>query len=337
MATDPFVSPQHTRELPRDGKGRPLVWLPDGSKQVGYSRCTSFIACLEDQYAVHLWQQRMVAIGLAERPDLLVSVAAYRDDRERLNTLVDQAREAAKANAAARTGTALHSLVEQYDRGESPLVPPAYRADVDAYRHATADLDSVHIEQFCVEDALRIGGTPDRVVRYHVDGKHYIADVKTGSIDYGHLKFSMQFAVYANSHPYDPFGGATGHRWDWPEDLDRQRAILIHLPQGQGTCDLYWVNIAAGWQAVHIARAVRAWRNRKGLMVPFTGHSEPPAMNETTVKDGGIDVGTIRMLITTAHTADGVRQLYRYARKVGIDVELIVDECTQRVRELERA
>ena len=33
------------------------------------------------------------------------------------------------------------------------------------------------------EDDLKIGGTPDRIVE--MDGEKYIADIKTGSIDFG--------------------------------------------------------------------------------------------------------------------------------------------------------
>lgn len=329
--SDPFDIPQQTKvEMPRDGKGRPLVLLPDGSKRVAYTRCTSYVGCMEDQYNVQRWQQRMVAVGLAERPDLLVSVAAHHADREHLNQLVDQAREAAGATAAARTGTALHALTDQHDHGETILVPPAYRADIEAYQAATAELTPVYIEQFCVQDDLRVGGTTDRMVGYR--NAHYIADVKTGSIEYSHLKFAMQFAMYAHSKPYDP---ATDKRWEWPDDLDLTKAILIHLPQGEGRCDLYWVNIAAGWDAVQIARAVRAWRNRKHLVVPFN-EDGPPSMRQVAIAGGGLDEGTMRHLIRTAHSADSVRQLYREARAAGgYDLAEIERECRRRVAALE--
>jgi hypothetical protein len=34
-------------------------------------------------------------------------------------------------------------------------------------------------------------------------GKRYIADLKTGSIEWGTLKIAAQLAVYARSHTYD--------------------------------------------------------------------------------------------------------------------------------------
>jgi hypothetical protein len=142
-------------------------------------------------------------------------------------------------------------------------VPEAYRADLDAYAAATAKLEIVGIERFSVLDELKIGGTHDRTVRYQ--GRDYIADIKTGSVEYGALKIAMQLAVYSRSVLYDP---ATRERT--PLEVDQDRAIVIHLPAGQGRCDLHWVDIAAGWEAVQVATQVRQWRKRRGLLTPLT-------------------------------------------------------------------
>lgn len=333
--SDLFDSPQRTKpQIERDGKDRPRVMLPDGSKRATYARCTTYVGCLEDQYRLQLWQQRMVAIGLADRPDLLVSVAAHRNDREALDGLVVDAREAAKATAAARTGTALHALAEQHDRGEKVSAPPAYAPDIAAYVEATRDLEPVMIEQFCVNDRLKVAGTFDRLVRYvDPDGNagHYIADIKTGSIDFGHLKHAMQFAMYANSVPYDI---PSHERFAYPDDISLTKAILIHLPQGEGRCDLYWVNISDGWEAVKIATAVRAWRNRKGLVAPFADGG-PPTTKQQAVRENVDNVGVIHMLIRAQSTPDGVREVYREAVANGMDGELIIKECKRRVETLE--
>src|SRR5690606_11260548 len=110
---------------------------------------------------------------------------------------------------------------------------------------------------------LKIGGTHDRTVRYQ--GRDYIADIKTGSVEFGALKIAMQLAVYSRSVLYDP---ATRERT--PLEVDQDRAIVIHLPAGQGRCDLHWVDIAAGWEAVQVATQVRRWRKRRGLLTPLT-------------------------------------------------------------------
>ncbi|WP_214322060.1 PD-(D/E)XK nuclease family protein [Nonomuraea sediminis] len=266
MNLDPFDSPGNpggSTEVERDRWGRPLVVPPTGGGPIPYTRTTTYVGCLEDTYNLSRWQQRMVAVGLADRPDLVLAVGAHRDDRDKLNQLVDDAMEAAKAHAAAEIGTALHKLTEPLDLGQTlGVVPEAYRADLEAYRRATARLEVVGIERFTVLDDLRVAGTHDRTVRFQ--GREFIADIKTGSIEYGALKIAMQLSVYAHSVLYDP---ATRERA--PLEVDQERAIVIHLPAGQGRCELHWVDIAAGWEAVQVATMVRAWRSRKGLFTAF--------------------------------------------------------------------
>jgi hypothetical protein len=323
-ALDPFDDPAEApATVLRDGKDRPYVVPPEGGKRKAYARTTTFVGCLEDQYTVHLWQQRMTAIGLADRPDLLLSVAACRDDRNALNRIVEQAREAAKANTGAITGTALHALCEQYDLGYEPRIPAAYQADIAAYRAATRMFEMVAIEQFCVLDKWGgVAGTPDRVIRF-LD-QYYIGDIKTGTIEFGMLKFAMQFAVYAHSKPYDwrrtPGEGvevtedfSAGLRGEWPGPVDLSRALLIHLPQGEGRCDVYWVNISEGWEAVKVAAAVRAWRNRKDFLTPFHFEAEKA-----------------KWAIRQATTVEEVRALYMDFVKKGHDGELILKDCKSR-------
>src|ERR1044071_2355859 len=109
VPTDVFDAPEPAEEkVPRDHWGRPKIRQPDG-RLVAYTRCTTYVGCMEDQYMINLWRQRLVATGLADRPDLLLSVAAHRNDRNALNRIVEQAAEAGKASAPANVGTALHA------------------------------------------------------------------------------------------------------------------------------------------------------------------------------------------------------------------------------------
>jgi PD-(D/E)XK nuclease superfamily protein len=247
--------------IKRDGWGRPLVVPPSGGKAVAYTRCTTYVSCLEDTFNLGKWMQRMVAIGITQRPDIhlqVASLAGNPDGNKRdLDKACDAAREAASASAAATTGTALHQLTELIDRGQDVgVIPEAYTADLKAYETATAHMKHLWIEQFCVQDPLKIGGTPDRIVE--VDGKRYIADVKTGSIEFGIGKIAMQLAVYARSQVYDI---DTAERSVHDAELDK--GIIIHLPAGKGTCGLYWVDILAGWGGVKHAKDVRSWRAKK--------------------------------------------------------------------------
>lgn len=252
-------------EPQRDRWGRPLVIPPQGGEPVPYTRCTTFIDCLDDRYNLELWKIRQAAIGLTERPDLHLAVSAHRDDKKKLDRICNDAIEAAKSSAAATTGTALHSLTELVDTGRDlPGLPDSAKADLEAYREGTAVLTVVAMEQFGVHDELKVGGTWDRIVEY--DGKRFIADLKTGStIDYSINKIAMQLAVYSRSQVYDV---ATGQRT--PLDVYPNAGIVIHLPAGQASCQLHWVDLKAGWEGVALATQVRGWRRRKGLAQPFT-------------------------------------------------------------------
>jgi hypothetical protein len=290
--------------IQRDRYGRPMVIGPNGGKPVAYTRCTTYIDVLEDKYNLQKWMQRMVALGLSSRPDLLLSVSAHADDKRQLDKICEDAREAAAASAAATTGTALHALTELVDRGqELPVLPDSAKADLEAYRAATADLKATHIEQFCVLDPLQIGGTPDRVVSYK--GQRYIADIKTGSIEYGVLKIAMQLAIYARSHTYDI---ATGERGS--HDADLTKGLVIHLPAGEARCELHWVDLIEGWNAVTVARQVREKRKLK-----FTDLATPFAGLEAAVPVTDALVDRIR----ACATADAVRALWAENASVWTD------------------
>lgn len=281
--------------IQRDRFGRPLILPPGGPKPVPYTRCTTFVDALDDKYNLQRWQQRMVAIGLADRPDLMLSVAAHRGDKAELNRITEKALEAAQAGAAATTGTALHALTEQIDRNQ-PLgvIPAAYQADLEAYREATKPLRVLEIEQFCVYDALKVAGTLDRLLEY--EGWRGVGDLKSGTIEWGALKIAMQLAMYAHSTPYNP---ATHQREPRPSPIDTEWALVIHLPAGQGRCELQWINIADGWEAVQCAAQVRQWRSRKHWFTPFE-HLHPGPVDLAGQLAHAATVEVLRALWTRA-------------------------------------
>lgn len=256
------------KEIARDRLGRPLVILPDqvglpNPAKTAYTRCTTFVGCLEDRYNLEKWMQRMVLIGLVDSPELVLSAAAHRDDNQMLNTIAEDAQTIARARRPATVGTAIHKFIADLDRGiEIGKVPGDYQRDIDAYQRATTGWVHEYVEQFMVCDELKVGGTPDRIV--NIGGRRYIADAKTGDISRAG-KIAMQLAVYAHSELYDL---DTGQRTRL--DIDRRNGIIVHLPAETGRCELYWVNIAAGWEAVQLAAQVRAWRaGQKQLVAPF--------------------------------------------------------------------
>jgi len=312
------VTWESTPEVDRDRWGRPLILPPEGGKAVAYTRATTLAGALEDLNNIMAWKQRMTAVGLADRSDLLLAVAAHRNDKRKLDGIVDQAREAAAAGAAATTGTALHSFAEQIDRGESPVIPGPYQADMAAYVEATRDMTAIHIEQMSVLDEFRVAGTPDRII--DLDGTLYVADIKTGSIDYPH-KIALQLAIYAHSLRYDL---ASKQRTPWHpvRSINLDRALIIHLPAGTGVCNLVWVDIARGWDAVELAVKVKAWRAVRDLCEPFRSAEVPTLpMAPTTEQEQSRDLvkeaaAALVQAIKNAVTNEELVDLWRAAGTV---------------------
>jgi len=217
----------------------------------------------------------MTAAGLARRPDLLALVASklgpdgdipeqHKGDVQRL---CDEAKEHGGGSRAANLGTALHSLTEQYDLGQTPhAVPDQFRADIDAYRKAVEPFEVLAVEQFVVLDDHQIAGTPDRLWRLP-DGRVVIADLKTGqNLDYSWRSIAVQLAIYANGQRYRD--GLRSPLWI-DGKVDDSIGIVIHLPVGRGECTLYQVDLRAGTLALTHSMWARGWRKRRDIASPW--------------------------------------------------------------------
>lgn len=278
-------------EIARDRYGRPLIIPKGGSKPVAYTRCTTFVSAFEDTYNLEQWKLRQAAIGLSMRRDLQLAVVAHRDDKKRLNEVCKEALDAAASSAAATTGTALHSLTEQMDRGQEPThVPEENVKDLAAYAEATVDLKPIYIEQLVVHDPWKVAGTPDRVVEYQ--GKRYIADLKTGDVEWGAGKIAAQLAMYARSEVYDIKTGARSMH-----EAEFDKGLVIHLPAGSGECEVLWIDLLAGWEIARTCRDVRDRRQLKArdLYAPFT---PPPLVREVDIQ------GEIKACTTAAQVRE---------------------------------
>lgn len=246
-----------TVEVARDRFGRPLITPADGGKAIPYMRVSTLAKVLDSKDALMAWKQRMTAIGIGKRPDLAALAAVTDpDDKVQWKEIVAGAMAAAESDRAANVGTTLHTLTEQFDKGQLESCPPEHMADLTAYEEATKGLTMRAAELFVVNDEVQAAGTFDRLVTLP-DGRTVVADLKTGQSEdrYPH-GVATQVAIYAHSHLYD---AATSSRTGYLPDLgvSTDVGLLIHLPAGKATCRLYLLDLSVGYALARAAVAVK--------------------------------------------------------------------------------
>jgi hypothetical protein len=288
---------QVTDEQPRDRWKRPLIHVPGKDKLVAYTRCTTFIDVIEDKTNLQKWGKRMVLVGATKAPDIVRQAAPLdpsdKDDKATLNVLAEKLVTIAGAHEKREQGTHLHGLSEYVDRDEPlPECSEQDRRDMAAYMLATMNLgEVVAAERLVVVDEIKVAGTPDRVRHYDGPGPgafmtakekaagggaayypdwitgNLITDLKTGSVEYGALKMAMQLATYSRGVFYD---WRTQERTPLP-DVRQDWGLIMHLPSGSGVCEVYWIDLTLGWEAVQVAKAVRELRSKRKVMVLLSG------------------------------------------------------------------
>jgi len=240
---------------------------------------------ISDTFALSQWSQRMAVKGAAMRPDLiaLAGTLDVKQDKDKLNHLVDQAKDAAGQKVAANLGTAVHAFTEHMDGGGSlDDVPAPHRPDVSAYLAAMAEagLHAVPhlIERITVVPQFDVAGTFDRILRTR-DGEYVTGDVKTGrDLQYGWQEIAIQLALYAQGVNQAGVYDMENERWE-PDPLSRfdspglkvrtDYGIVMHLPVGKSTCTLYRVDLVQGWAAATLCASVRNWRKTRNLAEPY--------------------------------------------------------------------
>lgn len=275
-------------KIPKDQWGRYKLPHPLTGTVAGRTRVTTFAKSISDTYVLSQWSQRMVAKGLTVRPDLLTLAAATPlDDRETLNRITEDAKEAASAKHAANMGTAMHAFAETLDRRTpgQPIDhvptwdtwPVEVRRDLAARDRALIDHQItmvptmiervVYVPEFDVAGTFdRWGYVDDKLPQLRSDGlarTGEIIDDKTGrDLTYGQTEIAIQLACYANASHVWSYWTAS---WEPMPPTRKDRAIVIHMPVGKATITVYEVDIAEGWAAAQLCADVRAWRKRRNL------------------------------------------------------------------------
>ena len=261
----------------RDRWTRPLIVPPGGGKPVPYTRSSSAAKTVEDHWNLEMWARRNIVYGVTHDQSLAARALAlggtpqtWTDAQKKLvDKIHEDAALVAQAHKGADIGTAVHLMTARVDLGEEIDAGP-YQADIDAYVAAMAGAgfstrpEWVEVKLVC--DALQMAGTADRIVV--LGDRIIVADIKTGaSVDYGGLGWGAQLACYAHGSIYDVEADV---RLDTPP-MDRTTGIIIHLPAGQGRCDLYEIDLVAGYRAAQLANEIRAVRREaKRWMKPLS-------------------------------------------------------------------
>jgi len=255
-------------------------WLDLGDGR-GKQRCKGLSRAAkvpDDMYAIEMWNDRMLAVGMALRPDLVERAAAHYDDRNKLEVIAREAKDAAKAFMAQHKGTAAHAIVEKADRGQLIIATEFSEATVKSWNRALDDYGLEPVvgmsERIVVYPELLICGRWDTLRRYRRDGKLKVVDLKTGekADRYPHAH-SIQLGCYANAPLLagplsDGVEGWTEDFEPLPADLDRETGYVVHMPE-PGEAQVLPIDIGAGFEMFqrHIVSedGIYAWRKREDL------------------------------------------------------------------------
>lgn len=255
----------------RRANGAPLVKDADGKTQ-RYSRPSGYAKPLDDENALVNWRIFKAMDGVARSNALQMQVIACKDDdKVEKGRLRELALDRGQANERADMGTGLHAMtVRAEDDGDVDFDPGPHQEDLDEYIDLLKryGLVSEMVEVPFVNDEFRAAGTADRVYRLCKDlqapdksmllaGTLVLADLKTGAkLDFSIPAYSVQLALYATGQLYDVI---EERRLPTPP-IDRNWALLIHLPVGKHRATLYWCSIEVGLYGAWLAHEVKKWQ-----------------------------------------------------------------------------
>jgi hypothetical protein len=267
----PGLEPPPPRpEPPLDRWGRYKIPDPVTGKERGWTRATTWAKSIADAHDLMNWHLRRAALGFSQRRELTVAVAAILDPesdegKRQLDRLISRAEDVSGANERNTLGTALHSFCEAVDTGRKIQVPAPFDADIADYKRLTRTLkiSRNYVERICLIRELGVAGTMDRVVKFHHAELPLIADIKTGKdLRRQWPEIAIQLALYAHADTI----------WDVEVEhhrpmlkVDQEKALVIHLPAGEGRGQLHIVDIKAGWEMALECNKIRAWRTRRDL------------------------------------------------------------------------
>lgn len=299
-------------ETKRDRFGRYLIPHPDTGKEQAWTRATTFAKSISDTYALGQWGLRMALLGATIRPDIVQRAHGkhVKADKQLLDELTADLKNAAGDKVAANLGTSMHSFTEMADRAwhtpggpRSVLdqVPPDCRPMVETYIRLLEEtgLEPVpHLIEFTtVVKQYGVAGTSDNCYKVtkplvlkigraevHLSPGEYVGgDKKTGKdLDYGWQEIAIQIALYVQGLNASGVWDRKDEKWV-PDPLNGAKVrldagIVIHLPvdkEAEKQPAVYGLDLESGWNAAVLCERVRAWRKIRNLSSPVMVSEAP--------------------------------------------------------------
>lgn len=252
----------------RDRWGRYILTDPDTGEEKPWTRVTTLASVLDSEFGLSKWKMRNVVLGLVTRPDLLdIAYASDPEDKQQLDELCEDALKAANTEVRANQGTALHKFTARIDTGDLSRNPRQWDADLKAYEVFKEENDIQTapslIERITVIPSLETAGTIDRIVKHENEPK--IADLKTGgSLTHGGMSITIQLAMYSRGKGL--WNEVTG-KWSAMPPVSQTEGLVMYLPAGEASPELYRVNLELGWEMAKVAKMVYDWRKDKEMLV----------------------------------------------------------------------
>lgn len=258
---------------PMDDLGRYLLPNLQG-KIAPHTRVTTISDSLGNPYGIERHFTDCVVHGLIARPDLYHALQAAKDDEKTYKDLIQQASVIGGVTESSNLGTALHSCIERWLKGEDIAdLPEFFQPDIRAFRDRLA-AENIIIKPELVERVVRhsiygIAGRVD-IIGYMPDDDIYViidAKRKKDPTKYPHAT-ATQVATYA----------ACDCMYDYKklkyEPLPRIRqdfALVAWFEPGTGTCQLLQVDLPKGQWALQLAMGKKDWFAMKHLIHPYIG------------------------------------------------------------------
>lgn len=284
-----------------------------------------------DDYAIRLWHERMVALGVTIDSNLRENVAMHAENKDMLANLCEEAKKVAKSNLAADRGSQKHRVLELILTGqEQKLITDQQRSDAVILKRT---LDRYKLvphgelaEQFVIYPEYTVCGRFDAVLDFEKpDGSTVLVDLKSGENAVFHPQSTLaQLAMYANAEHIST-GEHRGDRvevYDWttmPTRLDRGRAFVLLVTNDAPIGTLWECNIEHGMQAARLALDLLNWRKQ---------FDYAKAAVREVIHDELIAA------ITQCVSVDDVRSLWRVVKQQGDLTDAVKQALTDRAEEL---